>query len=299
MRVAAIQTVSSADVVENFGRLSELLEQAVADNAKLIVLPENFLCFSSSFLSDKQTHHYLQQLRDFSRASAVAIVAGTIPLSLTLFHYLFPEKKHLYQEFSGTEKRLSASIFIGPAGELFDHYCKRHLFDADVLVRGESDAHALGADSTLSSPEIYRESDRYLAGELLGCLPRIDDELYCISLAVCYDLRFPEYFQQLKSLGSGLVCVPSAFTAKTGAAHWEVLLRARAIETQSYFVAANQGGCHGGDRETWGHSMIIDPWGEVLACIARGEGVICADIDFRRVTEVRGLMPLDKHRRSI
>ena len=165
-------------------------------------------------------------------------------------------------------------------GERVARYDKVHLFDVQV-----SDAQAQ-----------YSESLSYEAGSELAC---VEVEGCQVGLSVCYDLRFCELYRQLVTLGAQLITVPAAFTAVTGAAHWEPLLRARAIENQCYIVAAAQGGKHSETRETWGHSMIIDPWGVVLDCVNTGEGIAIADIDLARVDDIRLRMPIAQQRRLI
>ena len=140
----------------------------------------------------------------------------------------------------------------------------------------------------------YSESLSYEAGSELTCVEVGGLQL---GLSVCYDLRFGELYRQLMARGAQLITVPAAFTAVTGAAHWEPLLRARAIENQCYVVAAAQGGRHSDTRETWGHSMIVDPWGEVLDCVATGEGIAIAYIDLARVEDIRSRMPIQQQRR--
>jgi predicted amidohydrolase len=167
---------------------------------------------------------------------------------------------------------------FNPQGERVARYDKIHLFDVKV-----NDAQSQ-----------YSESLSYEAGSELAC---VEVGEWQLGLSVCYDLRFAELYRQLTALGAQLVTVPAAFTAVTGAAHWEPLLRARAIENQCYVVAAAQGGRHSETRETWGHSMIVDPWGKVLDCVATGEGIAIADIDLALVEDIRSRMPIQQQRR--
>ena len=190
-------------------------------------------------------------------------MAGTLPLP--------PEGQ--------PEAKVNAcSLLIDAEGEQAARYDKLHLFDVDVSDnRGR-----------------YRESDDYAHGRRVVVA---DTPVGKLGLSVCYDLRFPELYSELRTAGAELITAPSAFTAVTGAAHWEILIRARAIETQCYILAAAQGGVHPGPRETWGHAAIIDPWGRVLAEQAQGEGVLLARRDALEQADIRARMPVVSHRR--
>jgi predicted amidohydrolase len=175
-------------------------------------------------------------------------------------------------------KPLACSLLIDEQGERVARYDKLHLFDVDV------------ADSCGR----YRESDDYAHGQRLVVA---DTPVGRLGLTVCYDLRFPELYGALREAGAELISVPAAFTALTGAAHWQVLTRARAIETQCYLLAAGQGGGHPGARETFGHSAIIDPWGRVLAEQAQGEALLLAARDAAEQAAIRQRMPVARHKR--
>ena len=170
----------------------------------------------------------------------------------------------------------AASLVYGAAGELLARYDKIHLFD--VMVEDKQAR--------------YSESLSYEPGSDVVCA---DTAAGRLGLSVCYDMRFPELYRQLLLRGAEIITVPAAFTAVTGAAHWESLLRARAIENQCYLVAAAQGGRHSPTRETWGHSMIIDPWGEILAELATGPGIAVAEMDPELLSQVRKRMPVADH----
>ena len=142
----------------------------------------------------------------------------------------------------------------------------------------------------------YRESDQIEPGDAVVL---VDTPVGRLGLSICYDLRFPMLYQKLVEQGAQLISVPAAFTKTTGEAHWQILLRARAIETQCYLLAANQGGVHSAKRETYGHSMVIDPWGEVLGCHPEGEGMVLADVDLGRVESLRAAMPIREHQREL
>ncbi|HCT08499.1 MAG TPA: carbon-nitrogen hydrolase, partial [Pseudomonas sp.] len=175
-------------------------------------------------------------------------------------------------------KSNACSLLVDDHGEIVARYDKLHLFDVDV-------ADARGR---------YRESDDYAFG---GNVVVADTPVGRLGLTVCYDLRFPELYSELRAAGAELITAPSAFTAVTGAAHWDVLIRARAIETQCYLLAAAQGGVHPGPRETHGHAAIVDPWGRVLAQQDRGEAVLLADRDSSEQASIRARMPVVNHRR--
>ena len=279
MRVAAIQMVSTPTIEQNLSAAARLISQAAEKGAELIVLPEVFATLEGlSPLAEvgEIAHPAIPSLgatplQDFlaSQAAkhALVIVGGTIPLLSRADGSLMEDGR----------VRASSLVF-NAQGERVARYDKVHLFDVQV-----SDAQAQ-----------YSESLSYEAGSELAC---VEVEGCQVGLSVCYDLRFGELYRQLVTLGAQLITVPAAFTAVTGAAHWEPLLRARAIENQCYIVAAAQGGRHSETRETWGHSMIIDPWGVVLDCVNTGEGIAIADIDLARIDDIRLRMPIAQQRR--
>ncbi|MDC1119038.1 carbon-nitrogen hydrolase family protein [Gammaproteobacteria bacterium] len=281
MRVAAIQMVSTPTIEQNLSAAARLISQAAEKGAELIVLPEVFATLEGlSPLAEvgEIAHPAIPSLgatplQDFlaSQAAkhALVIVGGTIPLLSRADGSLIEDGR----------VRASSLVF-NAQGERVARYDKVHLFDVQV-----SDAQAQ-----------YSESLSYEAGSELAC---VEVEGCQVGLSVCYDLRFGELYRQLVTLGAQLITVPAAFTAVTGAAHWEPLLRARAIENQCYIVAAAQGGRHSETRETWGHSMIIDPWGVVLDCVNTGEGIAIADIDLARIGDIRLRMPIAQQRRLI
>ncbi len=268
-RVAVIQMVSQAELSANLGRARALLEQAAREGARLAVLPENFAAMGRRDLvalgraEAAGEGPLLPWLRATARELGLWIVAGTLPLP--------PEGR-------AEGKPCACSLLIDSDGRIAARYDKLHLFDVEV------------ADSRGS----YRESDDFAHGERLVLA---DTPVGRLGLTVCYDLRFAELYGALRAAGAELISAPSAFTAVTGAAHWEVLVRARAIETQCYLLAANQGGVHPGPRETYGHSLIVDPWGQPLGCVPRGEAVLLADIDRPAQAAIRQRMPVSAHRR--
>lgn len=269
MSLAVIQMVSQSDVLANLGQARRLLEHAAEGGAQLAVLPENFAAMGRRDIADIGRAEALGQgpilpwLKQAARDLNLWIVAGTLPLP--------PANQP-------DAKVNACSLLISADGEQVARYDKLHLFDVDV-----SDSRGR-----------YRESDDYSPGERVVVT---DTPVGKLGLTVCYDLRFPELYSELRAAGAELITAPSAFTAVTGQAHWEVLIRARAIETQCYILAAAQGGVHPGPRETWGHAAIIDPWGRVLAQQAQGEGVLLAERDSAEQASIRARMPVVNHRR--
>ncbi|HEY6132040.1 MAG TPA: carbon-nitrogen hydrolase family protein, partial [Halioglobus sp.] len=272
LRVAAAQMCSGPDIPANLAQADTLIAQARRDGAGLVVLPENFAVFgrkdlaSCAEMSDTPGP-ILGFLAERSRHYGLWLVAGTLPYA------------------TGTDGRLAPNrVFPGcgvwtPEGVCTARYDKCHLFDVDV-------ADGMGR---------YRESDQFAAGS--GPVV-VNTPWGALGLSICYDLRFPEYYRLLGERGALMLAVPSAFTYNTGEAHWEVLLRARAIENQCFVLAANQGGDHANNRRTWGHSCVIDPWGKLLAGRTEpGPGLAIADLDFSAQAELRSKMPVLGHRR--
>lgn len=265
---SAIQMISTDDVEQNIRSAERLIRQvSEQDNASLVLLPENFLCFSAARYFDvaRNIDAYIDHFAVLANELEVNLVLGSLPL---------PERP------DGTileGKLRTASIVIDQQGKVLARYDKRHLFDVDVT-------DGQGA---------YRESNEFEAGEaiVVASLGELN-----IGLSICYDLRFPSHYQKLRDSGANVLLVPAAFTHVTGQAHWETLLKARAIENQCYVIAANQGGDHSPRRSTWGHSMIIDPWGRVLTTLEKGEGFCSEAINFALIEELRQKMPVQAHR---
>ncbi|MGB9091463.1 MAG: carbon-nitrogen hydrolase family protein [Pseudomonas farsensis] len=269
MKSAVIQMVSQDDVAANLQRATVLLQQAAAGGARLAVLPENFAAMGRRDAAAIGRAEALGQgpilpwLKRTARDLRLWIVAGTLPLP----------------PVGQPEAKANAcSLLIDEHGEIAARYDKLHLFDVDVADnRGR-----------------YRESDDYAHGSQVVVT---DTPVGRVGLSVCYDLRFPELYSALRAAGAELITAPAAFTAVTGAAHWEILIRARAIETQCYVLAAAQGGLHPGPRETHGQAAIIDPWGRIVAQQARGEAVLLATRDSDEQASIRARMPVLNHRR--
>jgi len=277
-RVAAVQMVSTADIHANIEAATRLIGEAAAAGAALVVLPENFAVLDGGPQAQFAEHEgdYDGLLQGFlstqARQYGIELVAGTIPL-LTR-----PARAGQTTELLTDGRVRPASLVFDRQGTIIARYDKMHLFDVEV-----SDRQAR-----------YAESDSFEAGSEVVA---VDTAVGRLGLSICYDIRFPELFRRLFTERVELVTVPAAFTRVTGEAHWEVLLRARAIENQCYVIGAGQGGVHNERRETFGHSMIIDPWGRVLDVLDSGEGIVMADIDLSALHELRRKMPVFAHRR--
>jgi len=262
-RIAAVQTVSGGDVQQNLRAIEPLVVDSVKQGARLVVLPEYFGIFGAR-ASDKvavreSEGEGAQQafLSRVAREHGIWLVGGTVPIAI-----------------ADPERVRSALLVYGPDGRRIARYDKIHLF---AFAQGE---------------ERYDEGRTIEPGD-----EPVSFEAPCgrVALSVCYDLRFPELYRRFRDMA--LLLVPSAFTAVTGAAHWHVLLRARAIENQCYVLAAAQGGLHPNGRRTFGHSVIIDPWGVVVAELDEGPGIVVADVDPERIAQVRRELPALQHRR--
>lgn len=266
MKIAALQMVSTTRVESNLDAARALVERAAGEGAELVVLPEYFCLMGRSDrdklgLAEAPGDGPIQRmLAEAARRHRVWLVGGTLPLA------------------SGEEGRvMNANLVFSPAGDQVARYDKIHLFRFD------------------NGREQYDEGRTLKAG---GEPVAFDAAGWRVGLSICYDLRFPELYRALMKPPCDLICVPSAFTHPTGSAHWEVLLRARAIENQCYVIAAAQGGRHENGRRTFGHSLIVDPWGEVVAMLPEGEGVVAAEIRRERLAEVRTQLPALEHRRT-
>lgn len=266
MKVAALQMTSGADVPANLEQARTSLEEAARLGAQLAVLPENF-AFMGLADADKRAVAEPEgsgPIQDFLSRAALRlqmwIVGGTIPLR------------------AGADGRVAAaSIVYRSDGTPAARYDKIHLFDVDIPARKES----------------YRESAHVAPGSHPEL---VDTPAGRLGLSVCYDIRFPELFRALSAAGAQILSVPSAFTAPTGRAHWETLLRARAIENLCYVIAPAQSGFHANGRETYGDSMIVDYWGRILRRLPRGTGCVVADLDPAAQAEVRESFPALRHR---
>jgi nitrilase len=279
MKIAVIQMVSGSDVQVNVQRARSLLESAASQGAELAVLPEYF-CLMGQTDADKLAigepfgSGPLQQfLADCARDLGLWVVGGTLPLT-------DGQAAPMSTDTSDARRVSNSSLVFSPDGACVARYNKIHLFRFD------------------NGRERYDESLVLTAGQepVSFDLPSKDGHTWRIGLSVCYDLRFSELYRSYSHRGAHLLLVPSAFTYTTGRDHWEVLLRARAIENLAFVAAAAQGGLHDNQRRTWGHAMAIDPWGKVLAQHDTGEAVVVSELDFAELSACRTRLPALNHR---
>ncbi len=262
-RIAAVQMVSGPRVADNLETAARLVADAVAQGAQLVVLPEYFPIIGAADADRVRAREEFGTgpvqawLAETARRHGIWLFAGTIPLAA-----------------STPDKMRNASLVFDPSGQCVARYDKVHLFG---FRKGN---------------EAYDEASFIEAGDKPVA---VDTPFGKVALSVCYDLRFPELYRALGPVD--LILVPAAFTETTGRAHWEILLRARAIENQCYLLAVGQGGRHESGRETHGNSMIIDPWGEVVDRKAKGPGIVIADLDHQRIAEIRESLPALAHRK--
>lgn len=267
-RVAAIQMTSTHNVEKNLLTAEKLISQAVDQGAKLLVLPEMFAIMG---LDQMDKVKYREQLgygliQDFLRNQAlkqgIYLVGGTVPIAV-------PDDCN----------KVYASCFVwNDQGQIIARYDKMHLFDVELPEKKEK----------------YFESQTTLPGNEIVVT---DTPFGKLGLAVCYDIRFPELFRMMHVQGVEMIALPAAFTYTTGSAHWDILVRARAIENQVYMIAAAQTGTHSNHRRTYGHSMMVSPWGSVQAILPVNEGVIVGDVDLNYLHQLRGDFPALKHRK--
>ncbi len=265
--IAAIQMCSSHNINDNLAMAKQLITEAAKNKAELVVLPENFAIMGlkpsdkvlvKEKLGQGKIQHFLSVQ---AKANNIWIVGGTIPI-----------------ESDDANKVRASSLVFDAQGNLVARYDKMHLFDV-----------------TISDHETHRESDTIQPGNEIVV---VDTPFGKLGLAVCYDVRFPELFRCLFNKGAEIFILPSAFTVPTGEAHWEVLTRSRAIENFCYLIGAAQGGLHSNGRKTYGNSLIVAPWGNIIAKKEGTEaGIIYATIDLNKVYEARKAIPVEKHQR--
>jgi len=268
-RLAAVQITTGPDVEKNLAAIERQIKQATLEGANIVALPEVFACYDSQkYLAlGQQEVNALGTLRSrmagWAKDNQVFLIGGTIPV-------LEPKASKVYPR----------CYFYSDQGEELGYYDKIHLFDVDI-----DDAQGR-----------YRESDMFLSGDDI----KIFETPYGnVGLTICYDLRFPYVFERLRKAGADIISVVAAFTETTGKAHWQPLLQARAIEQQCYILASNQWGQHDDKRRTFGHSMVISPWGEILDQLPSGEGIAIAEIELNEVQRIRREMPIANHQRNI
>lgn len=264
-KAAVIQMNSQTELKANMDSAYRYMQKAASRGAKVVGLPENFAFLGGLSMRMKNADRIAREVSAFiaetSKEFGIYIMGGSYPVP------------------TGNGKVYNRSTFYNPEGEKIAEYDKIHLFDVD-LQEGES----------------YRESDYVEAGKATPVVLR-DNRIGNWGLTVCYDLRFPELYRELVKEGAQILSVPSAFTYTTGQDHWRTLLRGRAIENTCYVFAPAQTGLHGKNRKTWGHAMIIDPWGTVIADAGQEPGVTMAEINPEKIKQVRSQIPSLDHRR--
>ncbi|MBI2970338.1 MAG: carbon-nitrogen hydrolase family protein [Gammaproteobacteria bacterium] len=268
LRAAVIQMVSSAEVAQNLGIAEELIAGAAADRARLVALPEFFALISP----DERDKLAIREafgagpiqsfLSERARRHGIWLLGGTVPL-----------------ESGEADRVYNSSLLFNDQGECVARYDKIHLFDVYVDTEGR---------------ESYNESATMKHGQDVTVA---ETPFGNLGMSVCYDLRFPELYRRMLERNVVMIGAPSAFTEKTGRKHWELLLRARAVENLSFVIAPAQGGRHNEKRATWGHSMIVDPWGEILCSLDTGPGFVCADLDLEHLAGLRRRFPALEHRK--
>ncbi len=262
--VAVVQMTSTTDVERNLAAAESLVAQAAGRGAVFAGLPENFGFLRSEGQPVPEAQDldgpWVRRMADLARRTHVTLLLGSLP-----------------ERVPGDPRVRNTSVLLGPDGATIAVYRKIHLFDID-----------------LPGMEHLKESQAVVPGDEVVTA---ETALGPIGLSICYDLRFPELYRELAWRGARVLCVPSAFTERTGKAHWEVLLRARAIENLAYVFAPAQVGQHGGGRASHGQAMIVDPWGAVVAQVPDGEGLALAELDFERLERLRRELPALSHAR--
>ena len=263
MKIAALQMVSAPDLVTNLATAERLIDQAVSDGAQLVSLPEYFVQMGLHETDKFQIAEEFGQgpmqemLASKARQHGIWVAGGSMPIKT-----------------QDAAKVTNTALLFNPKGEVVARYDKIHLFSYQDGVRNLDEGRTMVAGTEIVTA---------------------DTPFGRIGMSICYDLRFPELYRAMGDVD--LILVPSAFTVPTGSAHWEVLLRARAIENQCYVLAAAQGGTHASGRQTYGHSMLIDPWGEVVSVLPEGEGVVMGEVDPERLKSVRHNLQAMRHRK--
>ncbi|MCG3759243.1 carbon-nitrogen hydrolase family protein [Vibrio cincinnatiensis] len=263
-RMGLIQMTSGSSIKENLQVIEQNLQQLVKQKVEWVVTPENALLFGRHF----DYHHHAESLKQGVIQQQLSALASRYQVWLLMGS--FPIRR----EHGVT----STSILFNPQGELVADYDKLHMFDVDV-----TDGHRR-----------YRESETFIPGNRVTV---VETPLGMLGLSICYDLRFPHLYSELRQKGAQILFVLAAFTAVTGKAHWQVLLQARAIETQCWVVAVGQTGVHPCGRETWGHSMVVSPWGEVVASLGQDAECLVVDIEVEQTVPIRRAMPVMEHTR--
>jgi len=264
--VASLQFSAGQDIAENIERMGRWVAEAVAMEARWLVLPETW---SLRVSADKHNYRYQQsvafeaqlkeQMAQWAKQHQVVLFGGSI-----------------YTQGESEGKLRNTSFVYSDQGKLVGEYSKLHLFDLPAAKRFESEHVEAGSDL---------------------CVVEVDG--WKVGLSICYDIRFPALFSKLRAYGAEVIVVPAAFTVPTGKAHWELLVRSRAVESQCYFIAVDQWGASGPGTECWGHSMTVDPWGDVCAQKERDDGIVLAELKKKKIETTRARMPLQEHALSM
>jgi nitrilase len=267
-KVGSVQMISTPDAMQNLRKAGELIKEAAHQGCQMAVLPEYF-CFLGHTDKDKLTIQEkfgsgpLQDgLAKIAQQEKIYVVAGTLPIST-----------------DQTDRVWNTSLVFNPSGAIHARYDKIHLFTFKQGVENYDEARTLLAGEEPTTFEIAHNQESWKFG-----------------LSICYDIRFPELYRLMGEVDAHIL--PAAFTHTTGSAHWEILLRARAIENQCYFIASAQGGVHENGRRTWGQSLICDPWGKIINSLDEGEGIVVGDLSKETIKDVRSKLPALKHRRK-
>lgn len=259
---AIVQMNSGSDRAKNLDRAGDLARKAAGSGAEIVALPENFAFMrkggENSVAGESLYGPTITRAREISAQESIFLLAGS-----------FPERS------TTPGKVYNTSVLLGPRGEIISTYRKIHLFDVKIP----------GGEAHHESREVVPGREAVVADTPLGR----------IGLTICYDLRFGGLYQRLADLGALIIFSPAAFTERTGKAHWEILIRSHAIENQVFMIAPAQHGSHPGNRRTYGHSMIVDPWGTILAEIPEGDGIAIAELDLDQQADIRKAMPVREH----
>jgi deaminated glutathione amidase len=264
LTVAAVQLNATGDKAANIARAAELVAEAAGRGARVVLLPEKWTGFGSPEILRACAERLddgdsIAAMRGWAREHGIHLIGGSIT-----------------ERADGADKLFNTCVAVDPHGDVAAVYRKIHLFDVDV------------------GGQRYRESDLEEGGEEIVT---VEVDRWIVGLSICYDVRFPELYRILALRGAEVIVVPAAFTAVTGRDHWELLLRARAVENQAFVVAAGDWGEHPGGKRTHGHSMVVDPWGTILAARPDGDGVVVARLDPQRLEEIRATLPALANRR--
>ncbi|MGB5078476.1 MAG: carbon-nitrogen hydrolase family protein [Sphingorhabdus sp.] len=269
MKIAIHQMCSGVNFLENTAKMANSIQKAADEGAAMYFAPEMSILLDSNRnrsrdqIATEARSTALEMMQQAAKAASIWVHLGSMPV--------------LHDD--GTGRYANRSFIIDKLGQIRGRYDKIHLFDVD-----------------LSSGESWRESSAYQGGSEVVI---VDTPIGPMGLSICYDLRFPDLYSQLSKSFVNALAVPAAFTEQTGKAHWHVLLRARAIEAEAFVIAAAQSGRHEDGRHTYGHSLVVDPWGEIILDMGAGEGLGFVEIDLKRIEETRRQIPVHKNRKDI